>query len=194
MVEQSKSRSVVMEGADVERALADMADRIAQVHKTDLSQVAFVGIRTRGVYLAQRLAGIIERTTGTAPACASMDVTLYRDDVAATFPPMTAEPTWLEFDVTNAVIVLVDDVLFRGRTIRAALDQIVDFGRPAKIELAVLIDRGHRELPIQPDYVGLCIETDVEHSVKVSLTEQDGVDMVEILDSATATRGSDSDK
>lgn len=176
------SKPRVMEAASIETVLFKMADQIAQMHTTDVSQVAFVGIRTRGVHVAHRLAQRIENKHGTVVPCASMDVTLYRDDVADTFPPLRAAPTSIEFDVTDAIIVLVDDVLFNGRTIRAALDQIIDFGRPAKIELAVLVDRGHRELPIQPDYVGMRIETTPDETVRVSFAEEDGIDRVEVVE------------
>ena len=181
MTAQSEFQPRVMETASIESALVEMADQIAVAHAGDLSQVAFVGIRTRGVHMAHRLAQCIESKHGTSVRCASMDVTLYRDDVAETFPPLRAGPTSIEFDVTGTVIVLVDDVLFKGRTIRAALDQIIDFGRPAKVELAVLVDRGHREVPIQPDYVGARFETTLDETVRVSFTEEDGVDRVEVV-------------
>jgi pyrimidine operon attenuation protein/uracil phosphoribosyltransferase len=181
MIIQPKPQFRVMEAAAIKNALADMADQIAKAHEDRLSQVAFVGIRTRGVHLAHRLARHILDTHQTTVPCASMDVTLYRDDVGDRFPPLSAGPTSIEFDVTDTVIVIVDDVLFKGRTIRAALDHVIDFGRPAKIELAVLVDRGHRELPIQPDYVGAQIETNLDETVRVSLTEEDGIDHVEVV-------------
>jgi len=176
----------VMDEMSIADAVARMADELARTHDRDLDQVAFVGIRTRGVHLAGRLAGRLDDSRGVSLRCASMDITLYRDDVTVQFPPLSAEPTSIEFDVTDARIVLVDDVLFKGRTIRAALDQLIDFGRPAKIELAVLVDRGHRELPIQADYVGMRVETSLDESIRVSLSEIDGVDRVEIVPLAEA--------
>jgi len=171
----------IMDGQSVGEALARMADELGHAHVDNIGRVAFVGIRTRGVHLAQRLAGRLLETHGVTIPCASMDITLYRDDVTVQFPPLTAGPTSIEFNVTDKFIVLVDDVLFKGRTIRAALDQLIDFGRPAKIELAVLVDRGHRELPIQPDYVGAQIDTSSDETVRVNLTEEDGFDSVEVV-------------
>ncbi len=176
----------VMDEMSIADAVARMADELARRHDRDLDQVAFVGIRTRGVHLAGRLAARLHDIRGVSLRCASMDITLYRDDVTVQYPPLSAEPTSIQFDVTDARIVLVDDVLFKGRTIRAALDQLIDFGRPAKIELAVLVDRGHRELPIQADYVGIRVETSLDESIRVSLSEIDGVDRVEIVPLAEA--------
>ena len=171
----------VMDGSSVAEAVDRMANEIGRAHESDLDRVAFVGIRTRGVHLAERLVARLHETHGVKLPCASMDITLYRDDVTAQFPPLKAGPTSIEFNVTDAYIVLVDDVLFKGRTIRAALDQIIDFGRPAKIELAVLVDRGHRELPIQPDYIGVKVETSLDENIRVNLVEEDSVDSVEIV-------------
>jgi len=171
----------VMDAASIADTLSCIADEISRAHEGNLDRVAFIGIRTRGVHLAERLAQRIEKARGVTVPCASMDVTLYRDDVTGQFPPLTAGPTSIEFNVTGMYIVLVDDVLFNGRTIRAALDQLIDFGRPAKIELAVLVDRGHRELPIQPDYVGEQVTTSIDETVRVNLTEEDGVDSVEVV-------------
>ncbi len=171
----------VMDGSSVAEAVSRMADEIGRAHDQDLGRVAFVGIRTRGVHLAERLVGRLHETYGVELPCASMDITLYRDDVTVQFPPLNAGPTSIEFNVTDAYIVLVDDVLFKGRTIRAALDQIIDFGRPSKIELAVLVDRGHRELPIQADYVGVQVETSLDETIRVNLVEEDSVDSVEVV-------------
>jgi len=183
-------RRRVMDGLSVSEAVARMADEIGRAHDKDLGRVAFVGIRTRGVYLAERLVARLHETHGVKLPCASMDITLYRDDVTVQFPPLTAGRTSIEFNVTDACIVLVDDVLFKGRTIRAALDQLIDFGRPAKIELAVLVDRGHRELPIQADYVGMKVEISLDETIQVNLVEKDRVDGVEIVPlSETDTQG-----
>ena len=171
----------VMDSSSVAEVVARMADEISRVHEHDLDRVAFVGIRTRGVHLAERFVDRLHKTRGVTLPCASMDITLYRDDVTVQFPPLTAGPTSIEFNVTDTCIVLVDDVLFKGRTIRAALDQLIDFGRPAKIELAVLVDRGHRELPIQADYVGVEVETSLAETIRVNLTEEDSVDSIEIV-------------
>jgi pyrimidine operon attenuation protein/uracil phosphoribosyltransferase len=137
-----------------------------------------VGIRTGGVPLSQRLARLISESEGTAPALGKMDITLYRDDVSSGLPRPEVGPTELPGSIAGRKIVLVDDVLYTGRTVRAALDELMDFGRPRAVELAVLVDRGHRELPIQPDYVGLAIQTAPSETVKVELQELHGRDRV----------------
>jgi pyrimidine operon attenuation protein / uracil phosphoribosyltransferase len=165
------SATLVMDGAAIGRALTRMAHEIVERNPDDAS-LALVGIRTHGVPLAQRLAVIIKVPTG------ELDIGMHRDDLALRAPRLGASQ--IVFDVTGKTIVLVDDVLFTGRTIRAAMDELNDFGRPRQIQLAVLIDRGHRELPIRADFVGKNIPTAIEERVAVRLAEVDGKDEVVI--------------
>jgi pyrimidine operon attenuation protein / uracil phosphoribosyltransferase len=169
----------ILDAVDIERMLTRMAYEMLEAHK-NLKTMALVGIHTRGVYLAQRLLAIIgriEQTLEDMPS-GSIDINLYRDDwTRITHHPVVQE-TRIPFSVDGRHIILVDDVLFTGRTTRAAMDALIDFGRPDRIELAVLIDRGHRELPIEPNYVGKYMETPRAASVNVLLNEQDGEDAV----------------
>ena len=171
---------VLVDADQVRRTIARIAHEIVERHP-DPSRLALVGIHTRGVPLASRLAELIEEFAGTAPATGSVDIALYRDDVGLDGRrgalPVVGD-TVLDFDVSDRVVVLVDDVLFTGRTIRAAIDAIFDYGRPSSVQLAVLVDRGHRELPIRPDYVGKNLPTARNEFVGVHLAEVDGVDEV----------------
>ncbi len=171
---------VLVDADQVRRTIARIAHEIVE-RQPDPSRLALVGIHTRGVPLAARLAELIEEFAGTAPATGSVDIALYRDDVGLDGRrgalPVVGD-TVLDFDVSNRVVVLVDDVLFTGRTIRAAIDAIFDYGRPSSVQLAVLVDRGHRELPIRPDYVGKNLPTARNEFVGVHLAEVDGVDEV----------------
>ena len=171
---------VLVDADQVRRTIARIAHEIVERHP-DPSLIALVGIHTRGVPLASRLAGLIDEFAGTAPAIGSVDIALYRDDVGLDARrralPVVGD-TVLDFDVSNRVVVLVDDVLFTGRTIRAAIDAIFDYGRPPSVQLAVLVDRGHRELPIRPDYVGKNLPTARNEFVGVHLSEVDAVDEV----------------
>ncbi len=172
------ARAKIIDADDISRILKRVAHEILEKNRGS-SDLALVGIRTRGVFLARRIAGIIGEIEGAKPDVGALDVSLYRDDVAS----RKASPvgvTEIDFDINDRVVVLVDDVLYTGRTTRAAMDALIDFGRPRKIQLAVLVDRGHRELPIRADYVGKNIPTSGRERVKVSLEETDGVDMVEI--------------
>jgi pyrimidine operon attenuation protein / uracil phosphoribosyltransferase len=171
---------VLVDADQVRRTIARIAHEIVERHP-DPSRLALVGIHTRGVPLAARLAELIEEFAGTAPATGSVDIALYRDDVGLDGRrgalPVVGD-TVLDFDVSDRVVVLVDDVLFTGRTIRAAIDAVFDYGRPPSVQLAVLVDRGHRELPIRPDYIGKNLPTARNEFVGVHLTEVDGVDEV----------------
>ena len=168
-----------MDSASIARVLARVAHEILE-HHPDLAALALVGIRTRGVPLAERLRAVIAGQQGRKIPLGSLDITLYRDDVTAMGAQAILRETRIPFPLDGKRIVLVDDVLYTGRTIRAALDGLIDFGRPKSIELAVLIDRGHRELPIHADYVGKVIPTRPEDEVKVRLKETDGEDTVRI--------------
>ena len=164
------------------RTLRRIASQIVE-HHTGLSGVVLVGVRSRGVPLAARLARLVgEMAGGSAPPVGALDITLYRDDLTALGPQPIMRGTDIPGTIDDRTVILVDDVLYTGRTVRAALDELIDFGRPARIELAVLVDRGCRELPIQPDYVGKQVTTSLDESVQVSVEEQDGKDRVVLLE------------
>ncbi len=169
----------VMDAARIDRTLARIAHEILERTRS-LDDVAFVGIRTRGVVIAERLAALVQDIGGTAVPVGSLDITLYRDDLMrqAVGPQPLVRSTDIPFSIENRRILLVDDVLYTGRTIRAALDALIDYGRPKHIQLVVLVDRGHRELPIKADYVGKNLPTSLDQSVQVRLREIDGVDEV----------------
>jgi len=169
-----------MDAAAMERAVTRVAHEIVERHP-DPERLMLVGMRTRGVPLAERLALRIGRIDGRRIAVGAIDISLYRDDLAQR-PHARMQPSRIPEDIDGAVIVLVDDVLFTGRSIRAALDALIHYGRPAVIELAVLVDRGHRELPIRADYVGKNIPTRRGDDVRVSLLEADGEDRVGIYE------------
>jgi pyrimidine operon attenuation protein / uracil phosphoribosyltransferase len=165
---------LVMDAAAISRTLTRMAHEIDERNPDDAG-IAFIGIRTHGVPLAQRLAGILKRNYPTG----ELDIAMHRDDISLR-GALVVGLSHVPFDVTGRTIVLVDDVLFTGRSIRAALDEINDFGRPKQIQLAVLVDRGHRELPIRPDFVGKNVPTALVERVAVRLAEVDGRDEVVI--------------
>lgn len=172
---------VVMDGDRMSRTLARIAHEILERNR-GVEELAFVGIRTRGVPLARRLAAIIRSIHQHELPTGALDITLYRDDLMR--HAVGAQPvirrTEIPFSIDDKRILLVDDVLYTGRTIRAALDALIEFGRPKAIQLVVLVDRGHRELPIKADYVGKNLPTSLSQSVQVRLTEIDGRDEVEI--------------
>jgi pyrimidine operon attenuation protein/uracil phosphoribosyltransferase len=174
--------SVVLDADQVARSLARIAHEILERNRS-IGEVALVGIRTRGVPLAKRIAKSIHDVSGHDVPTGALDITLYRDDLMRT--PLGPQPvvrkTEIPFSIDDKRILLVDDVLYTGRTIRAALDALIDFGRPLAIQLIVLVDRGHRELPIKADYVGKNLPTSAAQSVQVHLAEIDGRDAVEIL-------------
>ncbi len=171
--------AVVMDSQRMARTIARIAHEIVERNR-GLEELALVGIRTRGVPLARRLGAAIGEIGGTAVPTGSLDITLYRDDLMR--QPVGPQPlvrsTEIPFSIDGRRILLVDDVLYTGRTIRAALDALIDFGRPRFIQLVVLIDRGHRELPIKADYVGKNLPTSRSQSVQVRLVETDGLDEV----------------
>ena len=173
-------RAMVMDPADVGRALTRIAHEVVERNKgTD--GLVLVGIHTRGVPLARRLAARLSEIEGGQVPTGALDVAMYRDDIGLR-PPGATRDTDLPFDLAGTVVVLVDDVLYTGRTIRAALDALTDFGRPRAIQLAVLVDRGHRELPLRADYVGKNLPTAPDGVVKVLLEETDGRDGVLVMD------------
>ena len=169
----------IMSGQDIRRALARVAHEILERNR-GANELVIVGIYTRGVYLARRLAGNLLRFEGSEVPTATLDINLYRDDLHARKRPVV-RPTEIPVPIQGKTVVLVDDVLFTGRTIRAAMDALNDFGRPEQVQLAILLDRGHRQLPIRPDYVGQNAPTSMDEQVKVRLVETDGVDEVAII-------------
>ena len=160
-----------------------MAHEIAERHK-DLPDLAFVGIRTRGVPLANRLAARLGDLLERPFPVGTLDITLYRDDLSLVAPQPLLKKTEIDFDMNGRTVLLCDDVLYTGRTIRAALDGIIDLGRPRAMRLAVLIDRGHRELPVEANYVGKSVPTAAREVIKVMFQETDGADEVWILERA----------
>ncbi len=169
----------VMEPPDIDRALKRLAHEVLEATKAS-RDLAFVGIHTRGIPLAKRLSSLVERFEGWAPGFGELDITLYRDDLSEVKRAPVVRSTRVPFDVRGKRVVLVDDVIFTGRTVRAALDALADLGRPSRVYLAVLVDRGHRELPISPDFVGKNLPTSKREVVKVKLREVDGEDAVEL--------------
>ena len=167
-----------MDGAAFERVLERLAGEIAEKTSRFDGRVALVGVRTRGVPLSKRLAKHIDAKTDRRPYLGVLDITLYRDDLTAVGEQPIVRRTELPFAVDDAWIVLVDDVLYTGRTVRAAITALIDFGRPKTIQLLALVDRGWRELPIHADYVGTTLETTREQTVQVHVAEQDGRDEV----------------
>lgn len=176
-----KLKTRVMDAAGIGRALSRLASEIVERNR-GTADLLLVGVRRRGVPLAERIADKIEQLEGTRPPTGQLDITLYRDDLSTVGPRPVVNKTDIPIDVTDSTIVLVDDVLYTGRTVRAALDELVDFGRPRRVQLAVLIDRGHRELPIQADYVGKKLQTSDAEIVKVMLNEYDEDEQVVVVE------------
>jgi pyrimidine operon attenuation protein/uracil phosphoribosyltransferase len=170
----------VLSATQIRRALVRIAHEIME-RNTDLENLALIGIRARGDVLADRLAKIIESIEGVTLPVGYIDINFYRDDIHIKLDQPEIRRTEVLFDLYDKTIILIDDVLFTGRTIRAALNQLADFGRPRAIQLAVLVDRGHRELPIKPDYVGKNLPTNRDDDVLVKLAESDKEDQVSII-------------
>ena len=180
MASTENTQRRVMDAAEIRRALTRMFHEVLERnHGAD--GLALVGIRTRGVPIAERLAAQIRQAEGAEVPVGHLDINLYRDDLSER-PRLRIRPTTMPVDVAGRVVVLADDVLYTGRTVRAAMDAISDLGRPVRIQVAALVDRGHRELPIRADFVGKNIPTRRSEIVKVSFVETDGVDDVSIVD------------
>ncbi len=171
------AEKVILSEEEIRRAISRIAHEILE-RNSGAAELVLVGIRSRGVPLAQRLAAKIGALEQNSVPVGQLDATLYRDDLHSRGARLNVQPTEIPGDITDRIVVLVDDVLYTGRTARAALDALLDHGRPRKVQLAVLIDRGHRELPIRADYVGKNVPTAREENILVRLVEQDGLDAV----------------
>ena len=183
MTEELIRKAKILDADRIARMIDRMAHEIAERQK-DLPGLALIGIRTRGVPLATRLASRLSNLVQQAFPVGTLDITLYRDDLSTVAPQPLLKKTEIDFDLNGRTVVLCDDVLYTGRTIRAALDGVIDLGRPRAIRLAVLIDRGHREFPIEANYVGKSVPTSSRELIQVLFQETDGVDEVWILEKA----------
>ncbi len=175
-----QTKSQIMDKAQMERSLQRMAHEIIEQNR-GLEKIRLVGIRSRGVPIAERLSAYLKLISNQEVPVGILDITLYRDDLSTISHQPVIKGSQLNFELDDAIVVLVDDVLYTGRTVRAAIDALMDFGRPRQIQLAVLIDRGHRELPLKADYVGKNVPTSKEEIIKVSLEDTDGEDSVKIV-------------
>jgi len=171
------SGEIVMQADDIQNALEKLAEGIVE-RSLDRQQLALVGIHTGGVHLARRLQKVILDKYHLPVPVGTLDITLYRDDWTRLHTQPVVKATDLPFEIDDRELVLVDDVLFTGRTIRAALDALMDYGRPKTVQVAVLVDRGHRELPIFAQFIGLHLDTSIEEQVNVLFSEKDGIDQV----------------
>ncbi|MDD5634534.1 MAG: bifunctional pyr operon transcriptional regulator/uracil phosphoribosyltransferase PyrR [Candidatus Omnitrophica bacterium] len=173
-------KSRVLDAEGIKRTIQRIAHEIVEKNQ-GVENLVIIGIKSRGAYLAERIAKNIKEIEGKEVPVGALDITLYRDDLTEISDHPIVHSTEINFDITGKKIILVDDVLFTGRTIRCALDELIDFGRPSSIQLAVLIDRGHRELPIRPDYIGKNIPTARKESVEVRLNETDKLEEVVVM-------------
>ncbi len=180
-------KSQIMDAAAIQRVLTRVAHEVIEKNK-GTADLVLIGLRSRGVDLARRLSQRLKEIEAVDVPVGALDITLYRDDLGRAAPHPTVRKTEIPFSIQNKKVILVDDVLYTGRTTRAAMDGLMDLGRPRVIQLAVLVDRGHRELPIRADYVGKNVPTAKTEQVQVMLQEEDGVDRVVIMESTTDDR------
>jgi pyrimidine operon attenuation protein/uracil phosphoribosyltransferase len=180
MAAELNAKAQILDPPTIQRALTRIAHEIVE-RNNGTDNLVLIGLRSRGVDLARRIARELLLIIGAEPPVGALDVTLYRDDLGKVGPQPIVRKTEIPFSINEKRVVLVDDVLYTGRTIRAALDGLIDLGRPRLIQLAVLVDRGHRELPIRADYVGKNVPTSREEQIQVLLTEEDGEDRVVIV-------------
>jgi len=180
--DEMTTKAVIMDDTAINRAITRISHEIIEKNK-GIEDIVLVGIKTRGIPLAQRIAKKIKEIEGKEVLVLSLDISLYRDDLSQVSESPVVDSSEFDYDITDKVIILIDDVLYTGRTVRAALDALVDKGRPKRVELSVLIDRGHRELPIRPDFVGKNVPTSKEEVIGVRLDETDGVNQVIIKES-----------
>jgi pyrimidine operon attenuation protein / uracil phosphoribosyltransferase len=178
---ESQGQKLIVEASGIKEYLESIAGRIANEHPK-LENVALVGLRTRGAHLAERLKNILFEISGVEIPTGIIDITLYRDDLTSIGPQPIVNKTIIPFNITAKKIILVDDVFYTGRTMRAALDEIMDFGRPSLVQIAVLIDRRRRELPIHPDYAGIILETAENETVQLYIDEVDGKEKVVVAE------------
>jgi pyrimidine operon attenuation protein/uracil phosphoribosyltransferase len=178
---ERREKAQVLDGPGMARAITRIAHEIVERNK-GVEEVVLIGLRSRGVELAQRIAARLEEIEGVKVPVGALDITLYRDDFGRAATQPLLRRTEIPFGIDDKKVVLVDDVLFTGRTTRAALDGLMDLGRPRLVQLAVLVDRGHRELPIRADYVGKNLPTSHQEAVQVLMVEEDGVDKVVIYE------------
>jgi pyrimidine operon attenuation protein / uracil phosphoribosyltransferase len=177
---EESSEKVVLHEEEIQRALKRIAHEVAERNPGDRG-LAIVGIHRRGAFLAQRLRDALEQLVDSPVPLGDLDIGFYRDDVASRPDAPVVHASHIDFDVTGRTVVIVDDVLYTGRTVRAAIEALFDYGRPERVQLAVLADRGHRELPIRPDYVGKNLPTSRDERVNVQLSEVDQVDRIVLL-------------
>ncbi len=176
-----KEKAKIMDKETVEKALIRIAHEIIEKNK-DTTDLAIIGIKNRGAYMGKRLVDRIKEIIGKKLPFGALDITLYRDDLTQIAEQPVVHATEIDFNIDGKKVILTDDVLYTGRTIRCALDALIDFGRPDQIQLAVLVDRGHRELPIRADYVGKNVPTSIKEVIEVKLSEVDGKDEVVICE------------
>ncbi len=176
-----KVKAILVDAAGFGRTITRLAHEIIERNR-GTERLGIIGMQTRGVYLAQRLAGKIMEIEKIQIPVGVLDITMYRDDYRTSLHQPQVQITEIPFDLYNMNVVLVDDVLYTGRTVRAALDALMDFGRPKRIQLAVLVDRGHRELPIKPDFIGKNVPTSINEEVRVRMTEIDNEDSVLLVE------------
>jgi len=185
-----RTKAKLADEAGVRRTLTRLAHEIIERNR-GLEKLALVGMQTRGVFIAERLKNLIREIEGGEVSSGILDVTLYRDDFRLKFKRPQVQVTSIDFEVDEKNIILVDDVIYTGRTVRAALDALMDLGRAARIQLAVLVDRGHRELPIRPDFVGKNVPTSVGEEVRVRMKELDNEDAILLVEQIDFKEGSD---
>lgn len=176
-----KEKAKILDNVGIERTLMRIAHEIIESNK-GTEDLCIIGIRTRGAFLAERLATCIKKIDNAKVPVGILDITLYRDDLSLISEQPVVRQTQIDFDISDKKIILVDDVLYTGRTVRAAIDALMDFGRPKEIQLAVLVDRGHRELPIRADFAGKNIPTSKNEIIEVRLQEEDKIDEVVIVE------------
>jgi len=176
-----KVKAKIIDKAGLERTITRLAHEIIE-RNDGVENVVFVGIKTRGATLAQRLVAKVQEIEKTKVLLGALDITLYRDDFRKRLKQPHVKRTDILFEISNMNVILIDDVMYTGRTSRAALDALMDLGRPSSVQLAVLVDRGHRELPIHPDYIGKEVHTSIGEEVQVRLTEDDGEDCVLLVE------------
>ncbi|MBI2487827.1 MAG: bifunctional pyr operon transcriptional regulator/uracil phosphoribosyltransferase PyrR [Deltaproteobacteria bacterium] len=172
---------IIMDSQTVDRAISRISNQILERNK-GAAEIVVIGIRTRGIHIAERIVDRIEKLEGIRPPLGTLDITLYRDDFRRKSEWPSVQKTHIPFSVEDKNVILVDDVIYTGRTTRAAIEAIMDYGRPASIQLVALVDRGHRELPIQADYLGIKVMTQKTEEVKVLLKETDGRDEVVVVE------------